>query len=383
METYKTKRPSQNLFEQKYAANVKRQKVSDPEQEYIRKFIGDQCPTKSGSPNDRNYLWMTKERLYHAYCRTSESPRSYEYFMHHFKEMRVNVRAGYWGSFDCPICTPETRLNPPASAVADHENANVLAKHKELIKIQLAAYKDQKASIQWGELVLVLDFTKIYLDSSKNSVCEILVVVALRRRGDSVLTEYYDFMCADTDTRTNDFFFVREALHLMFLSPDWSEFRGLTNRVKIWSDGGPHHFKTNSHLDYLRDLAVETGMQFIHNYFPSYHGHSLADGHAGVLKRSHKKANVLAEGEQLKGDYTIKSIQTVQQLKEFMETNIKSTKITLFEKIDRNPALRKVIRNCDKIDQIKQVHCAVISPTGHGKLYQTSFAMQLSRGTNF
>jgi len=57
--------------------------------------------------------------------------------------------------------------------------------------------------------------------------------------------------------------------------------------IEVWSDGGPHHFKTKycQWMWHFLSSASFSNKLIAHNFFASYHGHSLADSHAAADKR--------------------------------------------------------------------------------------------------
>jgi hypothetical protein len=97
---YRRRPPPHDMLLRRYPFDVHRNKLPTPERDTIIEWIKDTCPTKSGSPNDRNYLWTTKESLYAAYVQATDQPPCYRTFINIFNAMKVNIRAAYWGSFD-------------------------------------------------------------------------------------------------------------------------------------------------------------------------------------------------------------------------------------------------------------------------------------------
>lgn len=367
-----------------YPFNVKRMKVDFSEQEEIEEFIRDACPTKSGSPNERNYLWTTKEALYRHYVQTHDCPRGYDVFMRYFHKLKVNVRASYWGSFDCPRCAEfreeERKREAGIGSVSNLMEAQL---HRELIRIQIQEYKDQKASIKDHELLIIMDFTKIYLDTEKESIVEVLVLVTMRRVGEAIETQYYDFMCNNKETRQNDFFFVRNVLDDLLLYRKYGDVRGRRSKVIFWTDGGPHHFKTNFHLWFLSEMAANLGIVIEHHYFPAYHGHSLADGHAGTLKSAFRRFKVEIEGKRLKDFPLLQGPVNCHQLKEQLLTKVKNTQIIVYDTIPRDEKLKPTLKNAQKLDHIKQAHCLRFKAVGGGVAFRTSSKAAESMGTVF
>lgn len=136
-----------------------------------------------------------------------------------------------------------------------------------------------------------MDFTSASLESPKNGesndkayVQDCILVFEFVEEGTRQL-EYLDFLC-DTPhgNNKNDYFFVLEVwLRLFQLYPLCGGF----DSVEVWSDGGPHHFKTSycQWMWHLLSTACFAGKPITHNFFSAYHGHSLADSHAATDKR--------------------------------------------------------------------------------------------------
>ena len=57
--------------------------------------------------------------------------------------------------------------------------------------------------------------------------------------------------------------------------------------IEVWSDGGPQHFKTKycQWMWHFLSSASFSNKLIAHNFFASYHGHSMADSHAATDKR--------------------------------------------------------------------------------------------------
>lgn len=350
------RKPNHAYLQLRYPLNVKRKKVRDDELEAIKAFIRDACPTKSGSTN-KNYLWTTKDSLYHAYAASTPQPRTYCVFMEVFKSMHVGIKGCSWGAFDCPLCA---QLKD-AHVIRQPNDVLRLQMHSELIRIQIEAYKKHKAEVNHDQLLLIIDFAKIYLDVASEHVVECFVIVAMRRVVDHITTCFFDFLCADPASRTNDFFYVTHVFDYLFTHRTIDLLQHRRNLI-IWSDGGPHHFKTNFHINYLRMLAIDAGIHIQHHFFPSYHGHSLADGHAGTLKSAFRRSQIKVEGDRLKSLQFIQGPKNVHELKSELQPKLRNTTIIPFDSIPRD-ARRKT--KDIKIAHLKEMHRFTFDPRGH------------------
>ncbi len=61
------------------------------------------------------------------------------------------------------------------------------------------------------------------------------------------------------------------------------------NTLHVFSDNGPHHFKTVQTLNLFKDLQQTYHTVIFYNTFESYHGKGLYDAHTGVAKRMVKQ----------------------------------------------------------------------------------------------
>jgi hypothetical protein len=83
--------------------------------------------------------------------------------------------------------------------------------------------------------------------------------------------------------------------------------------VKVWSDGGPKHFKISSNMKFF--LAIQQAFpekQWIYSFFAPYHGCSICDGvaaHAkGILNRTSRDENLPIRT----ADLALKTIQKLE-----------------------------------------------------------------------
>jgi hypothetical protein len=147
-------------------------------------------------------------------------------------------------------------------------------------------------------LLLLMDFTSFSLDNKIGEgpvryVQDLVIVLEFINEGKTQL-EYIDFICDDADTNANDYYFVLHAMQLL-----WKYFliREAFDGIDVWSDGGPHHFKTKwcQWMWHVLSTQFFDGKLIAHNFFASYHGHSLADAHASVAKRALRAAYNISE----------------------------------------------------------------------------------------
>jgi hypothetical protein len=162
----------------------------------------------------------------------------------------------------------------------------------------------------------------------------------------------YDFLCTG-DTNKHDFHFVLQVWVWLFKILHLNEH---FDRIDLWTDGGPHHFKTRFCQATWHALSV---LRFdrkpiTHNFFASYHGHSLADGHAAVVKRCLHSQYLLSELERTthQPDATW-GPAGVKEVAEVISRKCANTEVVVFNEIDRDGERRPTVRS---IPGIKSYH---------------------------
>lgn len=140
-----------------------------------------------------------------------------------------------------------------------------------------------------------MDFTSASLEPPKTGrdknkddttvyVQNCIVVLEFVEKGTRHL-EYLDFLCDTPDgNNKNDYHFV---LHVWLRLFRCYMLREAFDSIEVWTDGGPHHFKTRycQFMWHMLSSMYFDGKRITHNFFTSYHGHSLADAHAATDKR--------------------------------------------------------------------------------------------------
>jgi hypothetical protein len=123
-----------DLLQQKYAAGVKRQKLSDDRVEQLCDFVATACPTKSGEKSVTYHQYTTDDSLYSAYRQSTSTPVSLNTFYKIKKWMRVRRAGRYLGQFDCSKCCMFNKLQHKADADLTGEEANEMRRclrHRE------------------------------------------------------------------------------------------------------------------------------------------------------------------------------------------------------------------------------------------------------------
>jgi hypothetical protein len=115
----------------------------------------------------------------------------------------------------------------------------------------------------------------------------------------------------------NDISFVIGAWMALF---DTNWFNNVDD-VKIWSDGGPKHFKISSNMKFL--LAIQQkklNIQWEYNFFAPYHGCSICDGVAAQAKGA---LNVSMRDQQKAIHESTEAVKTIGQLKNHQAVVVK------------------------------------------------------------
>jgi hypothetical protein len=202
--------------------------------------------------------------------------------------------------------------------------------HKDTADHQASEYSRQKNSLKPGECLIVEDFAGRYIVCNDIEMTQksffarvgvpdlILVKYWRDEEGGELKSETYDFF-SKTEEK-DDFHYVRSCwLYLLNNTEELDAF----HTVRIWSDGGPKHFKIRRSIFLFSVLQDAYAKTFIWNFFQSCHGKGPCDGHTGVIKRKMKL-------EARKGN----SIQNDREMFEFAKENVKSQ--SFFLQIDRN-----------------------------------------------
>jgi hypothetical protein len=219
-------------------------------------------------------------------------------------------------------------------------------------------YQQMRSKIQPHQLLVLMDFTSAYLtpkighQQNHSTVQDCIVVLEYLADGRRV-RENLDFLCDCPDTNTNDYHFVLHVWLLLF------QLKKLIERfdcIDIWTDGGPHHFKTRYCQWMWMWLSTNRFAQrrISHHFFASYHGHSLADAHAAILKRTLRTEYNTSQLQRFNSTVTAVywGPADAAQLGDLLQ-RCSDTQVYVLPHIDRDPALKP---NPFPIPHIKQQH---------------------------
>jgi hypothetical protein len=190
-----------------------------------------------------------------------------------------------------------------------------------------------------------MDFTSVYLtpkigfQQNHSTVQDCIVVLEYMHEG-KLTRQNLDFLCDCPETNTNDYHFVLHVWILLFHS---KQLLTQFDSIDVWTDGGPHHFKTR-YCQWMWAWLSQNrfdNRRITHHFFASYHGHSLADAHAASIKRI------------IRTDYNMSILQRfcstalalywgpadADALGKLLQ-KCTNTEITVFPHIDRDPSLK-------------------------------------------
>lgn len=163
-----------------------------------------------------------------------------------------------------------------------------------------------------------------------------------------------NFLCDDADTNAADFHFVLtvwvDCFRLFFLNQRF-------DRIDVWSDGGPHHFKTRfcQFMWHVLSRCKFASKRITHHFFAAYHGHSLADAHAAAVKRTLRSAYHTSELERISRLPTATwGPASAADLAALLHEANANTSVKVYPDIDRNGEQKPNVR---AIPGIKSYHC--------------------------
>lgn len=294
----KALKPEANLLlSTLYKPNVTRQMVCEEEVNDIIKFLLEVCPVKSGNnktlqnPKNRSELrpkhwqFITDKQLYEQYkiefSQPGKTVRSYSFVIAKCKPFNIRkarklTHADY--TDHCPTCAAYFGFLDrfPLTDPEEQKDFQACENHHHIAKHQRNAFQMDRERLGPNECIVVQDFTKFYTQSQR--VNDLIFVLYYRDSQGELCWRYFDYFHTDDQT----FAFVQAAwTHLL----DETHLLDSYSTIRIWSDGGPNHFKIAKTLYWFSVVSHLYHKQIIYNFFASYHGHSTCDSHAGNEKQ--------------------------------------------------------------------------------------------------
>ena len=97
------------------------------------------------------------------------------------------------------------------------------------------------------------------------------------------------------------------------------------------------------------------GKRISHHFFPSYHGHSLADAHAAIIKRMLHSRYVETELERMAYlEEATRGPTNIQDMASLIRARCADTQVHVFDQIEREDDHKPPI---DSLQAIKSKHC--------------------------
>lgn len=240
-----------------------------------------------------------------------------------------------------------------------------------------------RSNLQPRQLLVLMDFTSESLSDKPGGstvVQDCILVLEYLDADSTIVRRNLDFLCTHS-TNKHDYHFVLQVWVNLFLT---EKLNRKFDAIDVWSDGGPHHFKTRFCQFMWHALSeLRFGHKRItHHFFASYHGHSLADGHAAVIKRALKSRYQITELERA----THRSSATwgpasVEEVAAILRANCANTEVTVFTTIERDEERKPTVRG---VPSIKAMHCLEYSK-GECKAFERTGAPaeKEGEGANF
>ncbi len=213
-----------------------------------------------------------------------------------------------------------------------------------------------RSQLRPRQLLVLMDFTSVCLSDKPGAntiVQDCILVLEYLDENNTRVRRNLDFVCA-ADTNKHDYHFVLQVWVWMFLKERLNE---CFDCIDIWSDGGPKHFKTRF-CQWMWHALSELRFhqkRITHHFFASYHGHSLADAHAAVIKRALHTRYKTTQLERLTNNPSATwGPATVDDAAAILTANCSNIEVHIFRDIDRDEERKPQVRG---INSIKSMHC--------------------------
>ena len=212
-----------------------------------------------------------------------------------------------------------------------------------------------RCNLRPRQLLVLMDFTSTMTVDKPGAgvyIQDCILVIEYLESGRRVRRNF-DFLCSGV-TNKHDYHFVLQVWVKLFLDEQLNE---RFDRIDVWTDGGPHHFKTRFCQFMWHSLSTLrfSNKLITHHFFASYHGHSLADGHAAVMKRVLLARYRITELERsIPGAGATWGPSTIEEAAAVTRANCANTEVHVFTDIDRDGERKPKVR---AINSLKAMHC--------------------------
>lgn len=185
-----------------------------------------------------------------------------------------------------------------------------------------------------------------------------MVIVFEQRLRDRMDTQYIDIICSDQPTKKNDWYFVRAGWEVLI--DQVGLFKVADQKVYIFSDGCGCQFKNRYTQALISQLSIKHNRLIHYNFFVSYHGHNIADSHAGHIKRVLLREFLSSQQDRRDGKENWGPNDGVTTATTLME-NVSHTYVIQLEKIARETEQAHK-PNVKPMNGIKSYHSFVYDP---------------------
>ena len=263
-----------------------------------RSWLETALPVLSGRPF-RLQTKTTKDlfQQYEDYCSQQGLPssaRSKFYLRLHMERIHKS-RQGV----PCSDCALFARTESQGEACLTEKQRKRLPKaraHCRAVPIQRGQYLTDRANLQLGELLVVQDYTKHDKDIHSTTQQDHIVVLYWKEEREGTAVERYDMLhFIAPEGVKND---VRFSMHVWQLL-QFNEQVMNAERLIVWSDNGPKHFKLSAYLFYMSFWAESNCKKVSMRFNTPYHGACVADSAAAHLKQATKR-HIARTGDDMK-----------------------------------------------------------------------------------
>jgi len=256
-----------------------------------------------GSKHNYRVVNCTRQQFYDRYCdfHTRASPQTEPLSQ---ASVRRYMEGFHW-RFEkhplfCPYCDSLHNLEAmeDRTAAQDMEMARLLA-HQRLYLKQREYYhatlQEMVDAEDTNRVVAVQDFSTFFIDKGAIPVLIVTLYTYDPVALDHLMRKYCYIMPTTDRTRPrmkNNTAFVAAAWNKLFAT-EYTFTDMQWNRLDIFSDGGPKHFKTTAHVHYWCRVKQQLGHDHTirYTFFAPHHGENVCDAashHAQTVQRSYE-----------------------------------------------------------------------------------------------
>jgi len=174
------------------------------------------------------------------------------------------------------------------------EEVKSYLEHKKIADHQADKLVEFKENLREGECLVVEDFAGRFLIKAELELSQEdffarkgvpdLVIFAYFKKGSILEHRSFDILAKTSEK--DDFAYLRSSWIYLLNQTDF--FDGF-QKIIIFSDGGPKHFKIRKSLFFFSLLSCYYEQEFEWNFFQSCHGKGPCDAHVGYIKRCLKR----------------------------------------------------------------------------------------------